>query len=310
MKSKAFSFGLIGYPLGHSFSPAIHNTALNSLGLAGEYRLYPVLPLPEGQERLEDLFHKMRAGDKDGLNVTIPHKQSVIPLLDNLTATARAMGAVNTIFIREGGVLGENTDAPAFLKTLREHMPVIPADRAALILGAGGSARAVVYALKKAGWQVTIAVRRIEQAQALIQHYSSQRSSLETPEMSMGTTSRTSEDQDTCTINAIHFSQIGSFCQENVIHLVVNTTPVGMFPHRDANPWPSGTPFPEGSFIYDLVYNPAQTQLLQAARSARLIGLNGLPMLVEQAALAFELWTGQSAPRADMLQAIAGQLAE
>jgi shikimate dehydrogenase len=316
MKSKALSFGLIGHPLGHSLSPIIHNTALNSLELAGEYRLYPVLPLPEGRERLEELLHKMRTGEINGLNVTIPHKQSVIPLLDDLTTTARSIGAVNTIVNKEKRIIGENTDAPGFLTTLSEHIPAIPSDRTALILGAGGSARAIVYALKETGWQVTVAARRIKQSRELIQHYSSQASNLKSPATLSGTISRANvdkkskSDKNDSTLNAIHFSQIGEFCQENIIHLVVNTTPVGMLPLVSTNPWPDGIPLPEDSIIYDLVYNPTETAFLRAARSARFKGMNGLSMLIEQAALAFELWSGQTAPRDIMLQAVVGQLAE
>src|ERR1043165_9085419 len=109
--------GLIGYPLGHSLSPRIHSVALDSCGLEGHYSLFP-LP-PEDPEALRDLMSRVRSGEIQGLNVTIPHKQNVIPFLDELTLTADAIGAVNTIYLRNDKLIGENTDAPGFLVDLK-----------------------------------------------------------------------------------------------------------------------------------------------------------------------------------------------
>ena len=114
-----FHLGLIGWPLGHSLSPNLHDAALAALDLPGEYRLYPVPPLPEGQARLAELFEQVRSGDLDGLNVTIPHKQTVLPLLDELTPTAPAIGAANLIFLKDGQLIGDNTDAAGFLADLQ-----------------------------------------------------------------------------------------------------------------------------------------------------------------------------------------------
>lgn len=285
MKPPAYSFGLIGYPVDHSLSPVIHHAALRALELPGEYHLYAVKPLPEGATHLAELLGKMRQGEIHGLNVTIPHKQSVIPLVENLTPVASAIGAVNTIFYRDECIHADNTDAPSFIATLQQHLAVFPDKKAALILGAGGAARAVVYALIQAGWRITLAARRIEQALDLIAHYSRQ-------------------DANNTQINAIHFSQITDFTCQNEIQLIVNTTPLGMAPQQNTTPWPMGVPFPEGAFVYDLVYNPAETIFLQAARAQRLRATNGLNMLVEQAALAFERWTGVEAPRQAMQQAV------
>ena len=133
--------GLIGYPLGHSRSPDIHAAALNALGLAGEYRLYPVLPLPEGTGVLSELLRRMRSAEIQGLNVTIPHKGSVTPYLDDMALDAATIGAVNTILFRDGHLVGDNTDARGFLADLELLAPDLltssPKPRSSLVLGAG-----------------------------------------------------------------------------------------------------------------------------------------------------------------------------
>ncbi len=278
--------GLIGYPLGHSLSPRIHNAALRALGLEGEYRLYPIAPAQSPRE-VAALLDEMRANTLHGLNVTIPHKQAVIPLLDELTPEAEAIGAVNTIFTRDGRLVGDNTDAPGFWADLARFLKDAGREPGgcALILGAGGSARAVAYALLTHGYEVTIAARRIEQAVALCNSLSTVRGHLQALEL--------------------HQSSISNL--KSSIHLLVNATPVGMAPHADASPWPAGLPFPSGAAVYDLVYNPPETTFVRQARAAGLPAVTGLGMLAEQAALAFERWTGRAAPRAVMLAAAQNQ---
>ena len=143
---------------------------MEALGLAGEYRLYPAEPLPDGAAALAGLAARLRDGSLHGLNVTIPHKQSVLSLVDALSPAAQAVGAANTLLMREGRLLGENTDVPGFLADLKAQFgqSLSPTAGRAVVLGAGGSARAVVYALAQAGWLVSVAARRLEQAQALI----------------------------------------------------------------------------------------------------------------------------------------------
>ncbi len=142
----AYSFGLIGYPLGHSLSPQIHGAALHALGISGEYGLYLIPPLPEGEDELAVLLTRVRTGEIHGLNVTIPHKQNVIPLLDELTPAAQTIGAVNTIFLREGILIGDNTDAPGFWgdvgKLVERGVESGELYLSALVLGSGGGARA------------------------------------------------------------------------------------------------------------------------------------------------------------------------
>ena len=164
----SFKLGLIGFPLGHSLSPKIHAAALRSCGLEGDYSLFPIHP--DDKQELKDLLARVRTGEIHGLNVTIPHKQNVIPLLDELTSTVQAIGAVNTIYLKDNLLIGDNTDAPGFIRDLKRFLTTETQshrDANALVLGAGGSARAVVYALLNDGWNVTIIARRTEQAQQL-----------------------------------------------------------------------------------------------------------------------------------------------
>ena len=286
-KQSSYSLGVIGYPLGHSLSPKLHAAALRASGLHGEYRPYPIPPLPAGQEALEALIFCLRNGDLDGVNVTIPHKQVVIPYLDDLTPLALQIGAVNTIFRSNRELIGDNTDAPGFMADLYKHFPEACNPLSALVLGAGGSARAVVHALTNAGWHILIAARRPEQAHEIIYGcpFGNQRCKaigLEAlPEFirSLVNIQPKTDDERTTPM-------------QPVLSLIVNTTPVGMNPNKEYSPWPKDLPFPKGAFVYDLVYNPVDTRLICAARSAGLEAANGLGMLIEQAALAFERWTG------------------
>jgi len=272
-----FHLGLIGYPLGHSLSPKIHTAALEACGLEGNYSLF--LIQPDDKQGLKDLLTRVRTGEIHGLNVTIPHKQNVIEFLDELTPTAKAIGAVNTIYSHNNKLIGDNTDAPGFLCDLRKFLAESPSPvlgeglgvraRLVLVLGAGGSARAVVYALVNAGWEVTVAARRIEQAQQLASHF---------------------EEVKSVELNLQTF-------QRSNLQLLINTTPIGMTPHTDQSPLPEKMTLPKDTLIYDLVYNPRETKLVRDARSQGISATTGLGMLIEQAALSFELWTAHNPPR-------------
>jgi shikimate dehydrogenase len=286
-----FRLGLIGYPLEHSLSPLLHQVALQACELKGEYRLYPMPPGEERSMRIIRLFDALRDGRIHGLNVTIPLKQIVMESLDRLTPTAEAIGAVNTIYHENRQLVGDNTDAPGFMVDLcRLYHPQSDRPSVAIILGAGGAARAVAFALTQAGWQAIIAARRPEQARELIEQITrTARSSLK---------ALSDIDSDLQAMSEELFN-LGS---SNV--LVVNATPVGMFPEHDQTPWPEKIPLPRGAFVYDLVYNPTQTLLIRKARRSGLAVANGMGMLIEQAALAFERWTGLEAPRAAMRRAV------
>ena len=274
-----FRLGLIGYPLSHSLSPKLHTAALQSCGLKGEYSLFPIHP--DDDQPLNDLLSRVRSGEIQGLNVTIPHKQNVIRFLDELTPTAESIGAVNTIYLRNNKLIGDNTDATGFLLDLKKFLTTETrrhGDAGALVLGAGGSARAIIYALLNHGWKVTLAARRLEQAARL------------------------------ATFFIQHKLQITNYELSNIelsnISLIVNTTPVGMTPNIDQSPWPENLSFPPHAVIYDLVYNPRETKLVRDACSQGRSATTGLGMLIEQAALSFEIWTGHKPPREAMFDAV------
>jgi len=283
LQPSTFNLGLIGYPLGHSLSPKIHTAALNACGLDGNYSLFPIPP--EDKQGLQDLLTRVRTGEIHGLNVTIPHKQNVIEFMDELTPAAQAIGAVNTMYMRRDKLIGGNTDAPGFLSDLKKVMVDwrLEIGRSALVIGAGGSARAVVYALLNDGWNVTLAARRIEQAQQLAKAVSSYK--LQVASYS---------DLRPLTFNL----QLSTF------NLIVNTTPLGMTPNTDSSPLPENTTLAKDTFVYDLVYNPRETKLIRIARAQGLNASTGLGMLIEQAALAFETWTGHNPPREVLYQAV------
>ena len=164
--------GLIGFPVSHSLSPKIQNAALKACELEGDYSLFPIAP--DDMQALKALLDRVRSGEITGLNVTIPHKQNVIQFMDELTPTAKAIRAVNVIYMRDNKLIGANTDAPGFLADLKKFVNMETSKQVnsnALVLGAGGSARSVIYALLTDGWSVILAARRIEQAQQLAQSF-------------------------------------------------------------------------------------------------------------------------------------------
>jgi shikimate dehydrogenase len=275
MQSSGIRLGLTGYPLDHSLSPKIHTAAITACGLRGEYSLFPIWP--GDTLGLKNLLTRVREKEIHGLNITIPHKQNIIPMLDELTPIARAIGAVNTIYMYKNKLTGDNTDAAGFLTDLKQITCFSSSSQrsSALILGAGGAARAVVYALTSGGWNVTVAARRIDQARKLARHFES--------------------------IKIMEFND--QTFQLSDPQLIVNTTPLGMVPNTNQSPWPEML-FPPQAVIYDLVYNPCETKLVKDARAQGLSAFTGLGMLIEQAALAFEIWTGHSPTRSVLFEAI------
>jgi shikimate dehydrogenase len=248
--------------------------------LEGDYGCFQIEPMPQGEADLHKLLDQLRVENLHGLNVTLPHKETVIDKLDRLTPSANRIGAVNTIYKDGATLVGDNTDRDGFLLDLKNALA--PEVGTALVLGAGGSARAVVSGLSDQGWKVWVAARKLEQARQLTDAF----------RRGAGTT-----------ISPINLDSgsIGALGTE--LNLIINTTPVGMSPDVHDSPWPKDFPFPQEACLYDLVYTPRQTQLVQAARAAGLQAESGMGMLVEQAALSFECWTGQAAPRLAMRQA-------
>jgi shikimate dehydrogenase len=274
IEQMTYRLGLTGWPLEHSLSPTLQTTFINAAGVAGSYHLYPVPPQDDTNDQLKTLLTQLRDYQLQGLNVTIPHKQTIIPLLDDLTTSASAIGAVNTIYMQGGLLTGDNTDSPGFMLDLDRLLQRAPnlirkGPPTALVLGAGGSARAVSYALSRAYWQVTIAARCFEQAQSL-------------------TTDLFQPGLSPLSLVTLNTGELADLTPD----LIINTTPIGMSPNIDASPWPDKVPFPVSATIYDLVYNPLETKLVKNARESGLIATSGLGMLIEQAALAFYRWTG------------------
>jgi len=269
-----FRLGLIGYPLEHSLSPKLHTAALKACGLQGDYSLFPIHP--DDKQGLKDILNRVRTGEMQGLNVTIPHKQNVIELIDELTTSAKTIGAVNTIYLRENKLIGHNTDAQGFLTDLNQFISKsqskIANRKSAVVLGAGGSARGVVFALLNDGWDVTLAARRLAQAHQLSTFFTNYQ------------------------LRITDFTDL----QLSTFDLLVNTTPLGMAPNIDQSPLPSNLALSSNTLIYDLVYNPGETKLVKDARAQGLNATTGLGMLIEQAALSFEIWTGHNPSRAIM----------
>jgi shikimate dehydrogenase len=267
--------GLIGYPVEHSLSPAMHNAAFDALGLDYRYVLLPTPPDELGA-RIDDCVAQGFAG----WNITVPHKQAMLPFLDTISDEVRATGACNTVRVEDGRLAGFNTDIAGFLRGLAEAGGMAPSSKAVL-LGAGGAARAVAYALSRAGHPVIILSRRPEQAAQLAESLSChdnyiagdllERAELET-----------------------HLAEAS---------LLVNCTPAGMWPAVVKSPLPDGIRLRPGLLVYDLVYRPRPTRLLQEAAAAGCRTQDGLAMLVSQGAEAFNLWTGQQPPLGIMREA-------
>ena len=278
ISGKTNMVGVIGWPVSHSVSPAMHNAAFADLGLDW---CYVPLPVPtEPAERIGEAMRGLRALGLRGANVTVPHKQSVMLYLDWLTPAAQAIGAVNTIRVEADGQLsGDNTDARGFVADLRDH-GVDPAGKRALVLGAGGSARAIVFGLAEAGCvSITILNRSVDKAHDLAMDIRAL--------------------FPFCRLSGHAMpDEIAVLAQE--AEIIVNCTSLGMTPNVEGLPWDENISFRPGQVVYDLVYNPPQTRLLQKAATDGAQAIGGLGMLIWQGAIAFERWTSQLPPVAVM----------
>ena len=253
--------GVLGWPLRSTLSPAIHNAAFRRLGLDWVYLRWPVSP-----EALDAAVGGIRALGATGANVTMPHKETVMDLLDELSGDAAAIGAVNTIQCVGGLLVGHNTDVDGFAEFLSSDVGFNAHDRSALVLGAGGAARAVVAALAGMGARsITVAARRPHQANAVA---------------GLGG----DVGQGAAWGEAVGLVEVAD--------VVVNATPLG---GHGEDPTAGGD-LHEGQLVVDLVYDPPMTPLVDRARVAGADAWGGLGMLVHQAAASFRIWTGLSAP--------------
>ena len=277
--------GLIGWPVEHSLSPVMHNAAFAALGLNWRY-----VPLPVPPEQLEAAVRGLAALGFRGANVTVPHKQTVLPALDSISPNAKELGAVNTLLVErsEDGratITGYNTDAQGFIDALRAGGFEPEKGRRAVVVGAGGAARAVVYGLLHAGMrEIILCNRSLARAQTLISDLAS--------------------DQQVGRLHARPLTPETLVESVQTADLLVNATPVGLWPHTDDSIWPEEVRIPAHLTVFDLVYNPLETRLLHQARKAGARVISGLGMLVYQGAAAFELWTGKKAPIETMQTAL------
>ena len=275
--------GLIGYPVKYSISPFFQQAALDYYELDICYEAWETLP-----GELEETVSRLRHPQNLGANVTVPYKESVLPLLDEIDEVASLIGAVNTIVKRDDRLEGFNTDAHGFIQALREQGNFEPESKQAIILGAGGAARATSLVLmqEKAG-SLTILNRTLERAEALAD-------SLRSCQASTGLETK---------IVVLPWSTVNMPGTFEHCHLVVNCTTIGMkhSPGEGKSPLSLET-IPSTALVYDLIYNPSPTPLLQLAQRAGANILGGLPMLVYQGVASFELWTQRKAPVDIMLK--------
>lgn len=277
--------GVIGSPISHSRSPQMHNAAISKAGLDFVY-----VPFHVSADAIDHAINGFRSINVIGINVTLPHKQSVIPFLTSISQEADLIGAVNTLTFSDDGIHGENTDAPGFLRAMNENNIPIPIEKDVVVLGAGGSARAIVVALALAGVNsITIVNRTILKAIALAEEL----------------TEKIGKNYDDKNLEEIENNTDGTF--DTVItgmgfddkHLpeaimkcamLVNTSSSGM---DESQPLLINQDWlqPE-TIVYDIVYTPPITKLLKAANEKGCPTIEGIGMLVHQGAIAFERWTG------------------
>ncbi|MDA0820463.1 MAG: shikimate dehydrogenase [Proteobacteria bacterium] len=265
---------VIGDPIAQSKSPAIHNFWLEKLGVASTYRAQNVL-----SDKLGD-YIKSRRSDPEwrGCNITMPHKQAVIDLVDQLDPVATQIGAINTL-VREGDqLIGYNTDAVGFLEPIRGELSQVHCFRMARVLGTGGAARAIVAGLAGQGFMIILAGRNPDKARSILKEVAPK--------------------GEHHAVHLDHFAEPTDFAfddRDGCFDLVVNASPLGMRGHSElVFDWSHAPP---GAIAYDIVTDPLETAFLRNARAAGHQTLDGLNMLIGQAAAAFEKFFGQAAPR-------------
>lgn len=251
-------YGVIGYPLGHSMSPLVHNTAFRTLGIPGVFFSWPIEPA-----RLPAFVEAVRTLGIRGCSVTIPHKIALLPLLDDMTDRVRIMGAANTIFWRDGLLCGENTDVLGFIRPLKTLG--LSSDMRVLLLGAGGAARAAAVGLQSLGLKdIVVTSPTLAHAESLASRFG---------------------------MRAVPWER-----RKQRAELIVNTTPLGMHGiHQQETPYPEEA-FGDSGIAYDIVYTPVRTRFLQEAERAGWHTVGGLEMFIGQGDAQFYLWTGQHLP--------------
>jgi shikimate dehydrogenase len=283
--------GIIGYPLKHSISPYFQQAALDYYKLDIQYEVWEVQAADLASE-----INRLRQPQNLGANVTIPYKETTLHLLDEVDDFASLVGAVNTIVNRNGKLVGFNTDAYGFLKALHNDAEFKSENKSVVILGAGGAARAVGFALLEEKIRSLIIVNRtLAKAESLAGSLAKH-----------AVNNKIDTEIATVPWKRSRLSEVLESCQ-----LIVNCTSLGMWgsSHEEKSPLESNL-IPKGALVYDLVYNPSETPLLSMARKAGARTLGGLPMLVYQGAASFKLWAGREAPLDIMFSAAKQALAK
>lgn len=277
---RSYRFGLFGHPVKHSLSPVMHGASFQSLGLQAEYVCFDVAP-----DELAAQLDACRREGFNGLNVTIPHKEAVVPLMGKLDATARLFGAVNTVQIDAHGFTGYNTDTLGFLTDLKESRGLTPEGRRVLIVGCGGAGRALAFACAREGaLEIGIADKIESKARVLAEEIAERLPDVVTRVDVL------SGDPDV-------WALYGRECE-----LLVHCTSAGLHA-GDASPIPCEA-FHEGQLLYDLVYTVRFTPTMRVAQAAGADTLNGIGMLMHQGAASFNIWTGLTADTRAMRAAL------
>ncbi len=281
INAKTKIVGLFGYPIHHSFSPIFHNAAFAGLELDFIYLPFSVKPAD-----LKEAVQAIKSLNITGINVTIPHKEKILPYLDEISPEAKMIKAVNTVHNKKGKLIGYNTDGEGFIQSLRKEGKFNPEGKSVFMVGAGGAAYAISFALIRAGVKKFTFTNRIfdfERARVLFKHLKN-------------------TFKDRCELSLIDFDKRNSRQILGKVDLFVNATSVGMHSSDDQLLIDLDF-FSPDVFIYDVVYN-RKTNLLREAEERKLSSLGGLEMLLYQGALSFEIWTHRKAPIETMREAL------
>lgn len=267
-------FGIVGHPVEHSLSPVMHNAAYKAEGIDAEYRLFDVDP--ENPEDLANFCYETDVNNIAGFSVTMPYKEVIMEYMDNIDVLAKETSSVNTVQNEASNLNGFNTDATGAIKALQEKKKIN--GKKALVLGAGGAARAIIYALREFGAEVFVFNRTVQKAVALAKRFE---------------------------VEVIEFRKI----KEAGFDIIVNSTPIGSFPQIEQSLLTSDQ-IKKGAVVMDIITHPQETQLLREAKKAGAEAISGERMLLHQAVGQFEIWFEKTAPFEAMERALYDELAK
>ena len=258
-------YGVTGWPVEHSLSPLMHNAAFAALGMDAVYVPFPIAP-----EALDSAVRGLFAAGLGGLNVTVPHKEAMLSVVDDLSPVAAGVGAVNTVWLDRGVLRGDNTDVAGILRAVARDG--VRLEGLTVILGAGGAARAAVQAVMLEGGEAIILNRTVERAENLAASVNAM------------------WEQERVQAHALYEQDARDAVED--ADVVINCTTVGLNA-AEVTPFPWTSHLPDGCYVFDTIYVPAETRLLREARARGCRTRNGLAMLVEQGAESFRIWTGR-----------------